>query len=212
MSLPARTRSESSDLFCGDAKPLNTQKLPTIEDVLQACTWERKSRKSSAKEPPWNEIKSDISSIVYEIWQNSSIPTVSLKRIGDMIQKYHDQHRGIWRSFKRDQHKPVFKNKCDKFLGDVKLLFDCAACKCVVDACRCPLEKKVPKEEAKFLHDQRHGRKMFIGDVDKKNTSHKTKLYSRKARKMELESSTKQSTSGCSSNALQKKIPDEASI
>ena len=42
-------------------------------------------------------------------------------------------------------------------------------------------------------------------------TSRKTKLYARKAHKMELESSTKQSTSGCSSNALQP-IPDEASI
>ena len=42
-------------------------------------------------------------------------------------------------------------------------------------------------------------------------TSRKTKLYARKAHKREFELSTKQSTSGCSSNALQP-IPDEVSI
>ena len=55
-------------------------------------------------------------------------------------------------------------------------LFDIGYCKCA-SSCSCPTDKRVPKEEKKFLNDQRKNRNMFIGEVDRKNTARMVKIY-----------------------------------
>ena len=109
---PNSTRNKQlDDIILNTPKELDPLQLPTYEDIIRAWMWERNERKLSVLEPSWNRIRQSLSSRVLNIWVSASIPTVSTKRIEDMIQKTYDKHRALAKSYKRDNGKPTFDKK-----------------------------------------------------------------------------------------------------
>ena len=173
--MSASTRSESIDPIYGKAQPLSKISLPTIEDVMKACHWERNLKKVSI-EPQWVDVRNEVCEQVQQIWISASIPTVTLQCSRQMLDKCHSNHKSLMRSYKRDKDKPNYREKCEKMINESKLLFDIAACKCTEpNHCSCPKDMKVPNEEKGFLQDQRNNRKMMIGSIDAKCSNRRKK-------------------------------------
>ena len=163
---------------------MDQAQLPTYEDVIRACMWEQNERKTSELEPSWNKIRQSMSSHVLNIWVSGSIPTVSIRRIEDMIQEIYDKPRALARSYKRDNGKPTFDKKIENFRNVIRKLFDIAACRCTCVNCKCPKDKKIPKQEIRFMKDQRNSRSMVIGGADKQLSNRNVKIYKRQLEKL----------------------------
>ena len=77
----------------------------------------------------------------------------------------------------------TYINATAKFQTEVlEKLFDICCCKCPLNKCFCPAEKKVPAKEREFLDDQRTRRLMGIGGLDQAVTK---KLRKRETRQVQ---------------------------
>ena len=100
---------------------------------------------------------------VEDVWRKSSLPTVSHTRVIQLLKAYHLKWKNLIKSLKR-----LSADQKNDFIQHRRVLFDICSCKCKqIQLCCCPREKKVPKEEQKFLLDQRQERKMRIGGIDR---------------------------------------------
>ncbi|CAH0552762.1 unnamed protein product [Brassicogethes aeneus] len=140
--------------------------LPTFKDAMLHYFWIRNEIKSNTRSDPSVKIISEkLAQTIIQIWETSSIPTVSKTRVEQKIRSYHDKYQSLMKSYKQRKNVPSYKSKLAKFEEDSKQLFDIAACKCDFAHCICD-KKKVPLREQSFLSDQRKNRKMVIGSVD----------------------------------------------
>ena len=156
------TRQDNLCPVFGKPSTLEKNCLPTLKDVMKAIHWERINRKTTGQEPKWKDVCKSIVTQVEEIWCSASIPTVSTKRISDMLDTYYCKFKNILKPYKGRAHDPSYQEKLRKFENDSDVLFDIAACKCIGHNCQCPAEKRVPQRETEFLNDQRHERNMKI--------------------------------------------------
>ena len=158
-------QAEQSPVF-GAPCALPLSLLPTYGDVVRAFLFQRHnlncSTTSSTRTVPTAIIASSVADDIIRLWARASIPTVTKKRVNDMIIAYHKKHRNILQSSKRKN------SQCQSQLSKFRThgnatLFDIASCKCEF-ACSCVIENKIPKEEVTFLQDQRSVRQMMIGE------------------------------------------------
>ena len=149
---------------------------------MRAWFWERIEKKNGVLEPSRHALCHAVSSKLVDIWSSYSIPTVSIKKIRDMVGETLNKHQKIRKNYNRDNGNPSFNIKLEEFRKNAKKLFDIAACRCNLtkNQCNCHECLKVPKEEVRFLKDQRGSRAMVIGDIDKKTTKRRVKVYLRK--------------------------------
>lgn len=181
MTTEKSTRQTSECPVFGHPSKFSQRVLPTYEDIMKAYLFERYQRKTTLKEPLWSELKCVVIDQLVEIWEISSIPTVTKQRIGQMLDSYHSKYRNLLKSYKARKNKPFFLTHINKFRENSKVLFDIAACKCAAQKCTCEKEKKVPQIELKFLNDQRGERQMMISSVDNKTTHALQKRMERRA-------------------------------
>jgi hypothetical protein len=74
-----------------------------------------------------------------------------------------------------------YKQALNKFIDDSTSMFDISACKCkCMKLCNCPMERRVPFHEQKFLIDQRTARQMAIGPIDVTTTKINQKRLARR--------------------------------
>ena len=85
-----RSTSDWIESEIGVARVFLETQLPTIGDVLRACSWKRIQLKTGAKEPAWTEIKNYAVKEIMRIWHDASIPVKSVKRVSAMVDKYHN--------------------------------------------------------------------------------------------------------------------------
>lgn len=164
-----KTRQSTSCPVFGLPEKLPVSQLPTYNDVMKYylyIKYELKTDKTT-KEPTVQEISERLAQEVLDIWQKASLPTVSRKRVLQLIRAYHDKYRSLMKPYQSRQTNKNYKQKIDTFKAESHRLFDICSCKCkLISNCSCLKDSRVPKDEIIFLQDQRTTRKMMIGGVD----------------------------------------------
>jgi hypothetical protein len=156
--------------------------LPTYQDVTKYVLFEREQEKNRCrKDPSITQIITLVAQKVISIWEMASIPCVKLEAVKKRIKTYYSKYQALMKNIKR-KNVTTFKQKCDDFIENSKLLFDISCCKCdSFKKCSCSKDKKVPPLEQAFLEDQRSTREMAIGNIDqiqsKKNIQRAVRKY-----------------------------------
>lgn len=190
----------------GTPKDLPTNKLPTGEEIIRCCSKERYNLalQINNKSVSFKQVTSTVTNKVISLYEKASIPTVTDKRIAQLITALHDKYYSLRKSYTRDKNKTTFKKKVDEFKQKCSLLFDVAACKCLIvvectckktpDLCRCKItidcsckkSKKIPPIELRFVYSLRVHGKGKIGAVDLRETKKCNKSLERKLRDSHL--------------------------
>lgn len=182
-----KTRQTMTCPVFGLPEKLPVSKLPTYSDVMKNylfIKYELKPDKTT-KEPTVHDISERLAMEVLEIWERASLPTVSLKRILQLIRSYHDKYRSLMKPYQGRKNNANYQEKIDRFIADSHRLFDICCCKCkLISNCACSKDSRVPKEEIMFLIDQRTKRKMMIGSVDVAATIKNKKKLERKEKSL----------------------------
>lgn len=177
------TRTGTEDRILGHPCPLNTNVLPTYLEVGRAIKHKQKEfqiKSGNTANPPFSEVRLEVATEIYAIWEKATVPCAKVKTIANRIDDFWNK-----------KTKVKNKNNIDKEMEEWSKLFDICLCKCryvkcteagcaIEDcntfhgvACTCSKELKVPPQEISFLHDQRHARKCTISDKIDKETSAK---------------------------------------
>lgn len=194
------TRSEFNCPLFGHPKELSASKLPTYEDVLKCFFNEHYNLalKANNRSVSFSQVSNIVAPQVKAVFDKASIPTVTLYRIVQLINAYHNSYRNLMKSYKRDKEKEKFKKRVEEFKQKSLLLFDISACKCKItldcncqkatEVCECPVSitctcekaKKIPVIELKFMYLQRKHGIGKIGSVDVNETKKITQRLERK--------------------------------
>lgn len=117
----------------GKFKALRPNTLPSIKDVL--CNYLFEKDKMIAKSVCTRNVHSMALSNVLDslliIWSHKNIPTVSIKRIKFLFDKFNQQRLGLLKSLKRDKSNPAFKAKLNSFTRKCNVVFNIRANMCV---------------------------------------------------------------------------------
>lgn len=101
-------------LFNEAASKLNENMLPTKKDVVKAVFFGKKLEniqfKSAVKE---------VTNDVLKIWEKSSIPTVSGRRISTLVNNLIEVYRALMKCEAIRQKTSSFKVKAEKFLVNI---------------------------------------------------------------------------------------------
>lgn len=153
----------------GFPEMLLVSQLATYNDIMKNYLYIKHELKpyKATKEPTIHEISERLAQEVLEIWQESSLPTASVKRILQLIRSYHDNYRRLIKPYQGRQTNIKYQEKTNTFISESYSLFDICSCKCkVISNCNCVEGSPVPKKEVNFLLDLRRTRKIMIGGVD----------------------------------------------
>lgn len=204
MAVPKKiiTRQVFDCPIFGTPKDLPLNKLPTVEDVIRCVSHERYNLalKINNKSVSFTKVATTVANKVISLYNKASIPTVSDKRIVQLLNALHDKYYGLRKSLPRDKNKESFIRKLDEFKRKCSLLFDVAACKCPIvlncicnktpDLCQCKCtitcicekSSKIPSIELKFIYSLRVHGIGKIGGVDLIETNKRIKSLERKSR------------------------------
>lgn len=208
MAVPKKviTRQVFDCPIFGTPKDLSSNKLPTGEDVIRSCSQERYNLavEINNKSVSFKKVASTVTNKVISIYEKASIPTVTDKRIAQLITVLHDKYYSLRKSYTRDKNKASFKKQIDEFKQKCSLLFDVAACKCLIvvectckkppDLCQCKLtidcscekSRRIPPIELRFVYLLRVHGIGKIGPVDISETNKRNKALERKLRNSNL--------------------------
>ncbi|CAG9792722.1 unnamed protein product [Diatraea saccharalis] len=178
-----KTRQTTSCPVFGLPQKLPVSQLPTYNDVMKYYLFIKYQLKpdNTTKEPTVHDISEILAQEILDIWQKASLPTVSRKRVLQLIRAYHDKYRRLMKPYHGRQTNKNYQQKINTFTAESHTLFDICSCKCkLISNCSCSRDSRVPKEEINFLLDQRTTRKMMIGGVDLAATIKKKKKQERK--------------------------------
>lgn len=165
MAVPKKviTRQVFDCPIFGTPKDLPINKLPTGEEIIRSCSHERYNlaMQINNKKVSFKQVASTVTKKVITLYEKASIPTVTDKRIAQFITALHDKHYSLRKSYKRDRNKASLKNRVDEFKQKCSLLFDVAACKCLIvvectckklpDLCRCKITIDCSCEKSKKI-------------------------------------------------------------
>lgn len=132
---------------------LPSTKLPTISDVLKAIYFELK-----VKLPAKDAIKI-VANQIKGIWQNTTIPTLTVQRIVVKLTDLYAAHNKVAHAIQT----AASEEKKISFKADAQHLFDIAYCKCANSrSCNCADNKKIPSDEYAFYIDQKSKRRQVL--------------------------------------------------
>lgn len=197
MNTTVKTReSVLCDVF-GAPSALPKNRLPTYGDTMKLYNQTKhKLKEQSNKEPSHKDIAEIVILDVVTIWEKSSLPRLSHKRIQDMLKTYHRKYFAMLKVPKDRRDSDTYKEKMTNFLADSDILFDISSCKCQpIESCACEKSRKVPIIEQEFLVDQRGERSMIIAGVDRLETGKQQQRYIRN------EAILRQTTSSAKANS-----------
>jgi hypothetical protein len=199
---PAATNTRQSSVcpILGKPAELPQNVLPTCYDVMKYCLLLQKRVKenNNGKNPSIKVVIETCTTNIEKLWIRASIPTVSHRRIVQMIRDRYEKYKNLLKSYHR-RHQETYKTRLDEFSNSTEKLFDIASCKCSdFLACQCSKSQKVPPAEQVFLIDQRGNRNMYIGGIDTPATKAIKKRELRKAQ-AEARINTEATTSSKSS-------------
>ena len=170
MPSSGRRDRDFTESLIGPAAIMSEIQLPTVGDILRACSMRRKQLKTGSQEPKWTDIRNYVAKKVMGIWGKASLPYKSDKRVFSMIDSYHNTLVKLRKVPSKHKGTHLYQDKMRAFVDQCNRLCDIGYCHCEAQCC-CPLAKRVPKDEVRFIRDQRSSRKMYIGGIDKKKIS-----------------------------------------
>ena len=175
-------RSTVSCVIFGSPCELPENMLPTFENTMKYYNLVKLQMKEelNGKDPSHFEISSKVTLQIELLWQKASLPIVSHHRVRAILKNYHEKYRNILKSYQTRKDKKNYKLELEEFKQEESKLFDICTCKCKETVCHCCKTRKVPKQEMKFLNDQRSSRKMIIGKIDAAETAVLQKQLKRK--------------------------------
>ena len=91
MNTSIRNNHDFIETLLGGAKYFNKSQLPTIANVLRACSMRRKELMNGSLEPKWTDIRNYVSKRVMEIWHKASLPIKSEKCVLMMLEHQHEK-------------------------------------------------------------------------------------------------------------------------
>ena len=197
------TRSSIECPIFGAPVELKKQLLPSKSDVLKQMFWTKHQIEKSSDAKQYQDIRfrvinKTIHDIVF-LWKKASIPTVSEKRIGIMLNDLLESYRTIMKPYSSRKDIPSYQDKLKQYGSQMDTqLFDIAYCKCRGGTCGCEKSMRVPVQEKPFLLDQRTERKMSIGGVDIQTTQ---TLEQRRLRRQQTAMQMQQTTTSSASPA-----------
>lgn len=155
--LTVKSRKSLKCLVFGCVSSLPTNLFPTYMDVMRHYQKVKQALETEGNlSPSVSQISSICSAEVESLSRKASIPIVSHALVLKLIRTFHDEFRTLMKPYngRKDDRKYIeklqnFQKKCRE------KLFDIAACKYVPESCKCPKSQKIPKEEQKFMTDQR---------------------------------------------------------
>ena len=106
-----RSSLDTTENLLGEGKALSPLRLPSIGDVLRACSFKRVQLKTSVLEPAWKKIRVEVLDEVFRIWGTASIPTVTLAQARKMLDTYHNMINNLRKSFAQHNRSPAYKVK-----------------------------------------------------------------------------------------------------
>ena len=185
------TREKTAPPVCpvfGAPINLPANVLPTYSDVMKfylqtAHTITQKHKRYRAS---FTDVADIVIIDVINIWSKASVPTVSHKRVVQLLKVYHTKFTNLLKPYKSRKDNDSYISRIVTFRCEADHLFDICSCKCP-DTYKCTCEKrlKVPAKEIPFLLDQRGERKMMIGGEDVTETKRLHKQLKRKVAESE---------------------------
>lgn len=129
-----KTRKTTSCPVFGLPQKLPASQLPTYNDVMKNYLYIKHELKpdNTTKEPTVHEISEKLADEVIKIWQKSSLPTVSVKRVLQLIRAYHDKYRSLMKPYLGRQTNVKYQEKINTFISESHRLFDICSCKLLV--------------------------------------------------------------------------------
>lgn len=127
-----KTRSDVNCPIFGTPTVLCANVLPTVSDVIKYILYVRHDLqdKSKGKQPPVTDVLASVCREIEKIWTSASIPTVSSKRIKDLLKRYYDEYLKLIR-YPKQKRTNSYEDKVQTFRQTaITSLFDIAACKC----------------------------------------------------------------------------------
>ena len=177
--LPQKSLTSRSKVNCpilGISANVKANVLPATHDLLKYYLY---LKEESLKKKP-RGLLSRMLDDVMQVWETSSLPTLSKPRVTELMRKRLDQYFDVKENLSRKESEN-FKKKLAKFHKSIGTLSDISTIKCTnFETCACSREKKVPVQEQHFLSNQRTVRKMYIGSIDKRTTKRNEKTLQRK--------------------------------
>ena len=141
--------------------------LPTYEDAMKFALFQRckiKQENKNNKEPAFRDIAKTVANELQNMYNKLFIPTISDRRIIQMLIDYNDKLLLKRKEIKRAETSPTVAENIKKFLKHAQSnLFDICSCKCQsfeADKCSCPPHRRVPEEMHSFIIDQRSRRQL----------------------------------------------------
>lgn len=191
-----KTRSDVNCPIFGTPIVLCANVLPTVSDVIKFILYVRHDlqEKNKGKQPSVTDVLAYVCREIEKIWSSASIPTVSTKRIKDLLKRYYDEYLKLIR-YPKQKRTDSYEEKVQTFRQTaMTILFDIAACKCSsFDSCTCSKDGKVPIIERSFLIDQRTNRKMMIGSLDRHATQKMQRAFERRMKVRKTENKVERS-------------------
>lgn len=170
MKIGSRKYNLISPIF-GKLTRVNGTQLPSHKDVLALLLLLKTEFKKRCA--PLNPTNSKVFMAAIEkiefMWLKTSIPIVSRKRIGQMLQCTYKKYTGFLKYSKSKSENQKHKEKLANYISlCTTTLFDLSCCKCAsFDQCNCTPNNRVPDEEIQFLTDQRKDRRLEIAPITK---------------------------------------------
>jgi len=150
---PQKSLTSRSKVNCpilGKPEDLKVNVLPTTDDLLK---YYLHLKEESHKQKP-RGLLSKIVDDVMQIWETSSLPTLSKPRVTELKRKRLDQYFDLKKNVNRKETEN-FKKKLAKFHENFGSLFDILTFKCTnIATYACPREKKVPVKEQQYRVSQ----------------------------------------------------------
>ena len=117
MASSVKASTDFVENLIGTAEELNECQLPTLGDVLRACSMKRKDLKSGSLEPKWNEIRNFVSKKIMNIWVKASLPHKSEKRVRSTLDFHHNHLVKLRKAPRSHKKKQNIRRSESKFIG-----------------------------------------------------------------------------------------------
>ena len=177
------TRSATNHWFFGQyLSDVPSNCLPLKIELVRLYLFKcHEKGKSKLFESDKNEVFTEISKRIIQIWTAASLPVKTEKAIFSQIKR---EIKDIMRVVGKESPVSVSQKWKDDTIQKYKLnmLFDICACTCFVnvpksdiklDSCNCDFADKIPEEELDFYIDQKFDRGYHISSYKDKKTQQK---------------------------------------
>ena len=149
---PAVTRSKTSHIVFGKARPMSENQLPLKIDIKRDLEW-RKHLNPNVKN--FDIFYQEIAKELHRIWHHNSVPTLNYKGIIRKVREFFRDDPDLNEVRQLQSRKMNDSLWVQKKIDNLNVLFDLCSCKCFTKCrvnleelfksslCKCPDQRKI---------------------------------------------------------------------